>query len=131
MQLPEAYPDFLREVYPYQEEVIHPTTHCVRLKKALYGLVQAARQWWRKFKAVMKNIGYRPSEIDPCLLVNEKSDGTKAFVIIYVDDGAVFGTRPEDYKKDFKRIKQLFQSERSGTIKTFCGMPHYGIVTNS
>ena len=53
------------------------------------GLEQAARQWWKTFKAVMKNIGYYPSEIDPCLFIKEKKYGLKAFVIIYVDDGAI------------------------------------------
>ena len=75
----------------------------------MYGLVQAARQWWKKFKAVMKNIGYRPSDVDPCLFINEKSDGTKAFVIIYVDDGAIFGTH-RDIQRVFQHtLKQLMK----------------------
>ena len=31
---------------------------CATLDKALYGLVQAARQWWMKFVRVLKLIGF-------------------------------------------------------------------------
>ena len=40
MQLPDGYSDF---VFIYHSIKVHPSTHCVKLKKALYGLVQAAR----------------------------------------------------------------------------------------
>ena len=41
MQLPEGYSDYVQEI---TNKTISSTTHCVKLKKALYGLVQAARQ---------------------------------------------------------------------------------------
>jgi hypothetical protein len=90
------------------------------LKKALYGLVQAARQWWKKFKAVMRNIGYNPSEIDPCLFINNKKDGTKAFVIIYVDDGAIFGT-PKDITRTLNALGNSFKVKDLESLKHFVG----------
>jgi hypothetical protein len=32
---------------------IDPSTHALLLLKATHGLVQAARQWWKKFKESM------------------------------------------------------------------------------
>ena len=92
---------------------ISPETHCLLLLKALYGLVQAARQWWKKFKEVMNSIGYVPSPADPCLFLRQSKDKKKnSFVIIYVDDGGIFGTKEEvselikALSKDFK-VKYL------------------------
>lgn len=68
----------------------------------------------------MKNIGYRPSEIDPCLFINEKSDGTKAFVIIYVDDGAIFGTH-RDIQRTLNALSNSFKVKDLGPLKHFVG----------
>jgi hypothetical protein len=46
---------------------IKEATHCCELKKAIYGSVQAAHQWWKKFKTVILQVGYKPSLADPCL----------------------------------------------------------------
>ena len=86
MILPDGYDMFYHAKHG---KYLDGTRQCLKLKKSLYGLVQAARQWWKKFKDVMKDIGYLPSDIDP----NQKS-----FVIIYVDDGGIFGT-DEDIKE--------------------------------
>jgi hypothetical protein len=45
----------MKEVH---NKVIGPTTHILLLKKAIYGLVKAARQWWKKFKEVMAGCNY-------------------------------------------------------------------------
>ncbi len=80
MQLPEGYSDYVRDTHG---KAVSESTHCVKLLKALYGLVQAARQWWKKFKEVMKTIDYTPSGTDPCQFLKQTKDKSKsAFVII-------------------------------------------------
>ena len=63
------------------------------MKKALYGLVQAARQWWKKTTEVLNAIGFKSSKADPCLFVKEGNrKEPPAFIVLYVDDGGIIGT---------------------------------------
>jgi len=32
---------------------------CLPVLKSFYGLAQAARQWWKKFVAILKNLGFK------------------------------------------------------------------------
>jgi hypothetical protein len=50
IRIPDGYVRYMKEV---NNRIIDPTTHAILLKKAFYGLVQAARQWWKKFKEAM------------------------------------------------------------------------------
>jgi Reverse transcriptase (RNA-dependent DNA polymerase) len=88
MQLPDGYSEYCAT---FQNKKIYSNIHCVKLQKALNGLVQAVRQWWKKFKEVMKSIHYIPSAADPCLFINTSNN--KPIVVIYVDDGGVFSTK--------------------------------------
>jgi hypothetical protein len=69
MDIPEGYSKYLKEKYGKQ---LSTKTHFLKLTKAIYCLVQAARQWWKKFKEVLKILGTWPSRADPCL-INRKS----------------------------------------------------------
>ena len=44
---------------------------CLFLLKAIYGLVQASRQWRKKLISVMKKIGFKVSAVDPCLMYKQ------------------------------------------------------------
>jgi Reverse transcriptase (RNA-dependent DNA polymerase) len=50
MRIPEGYVRYMLEVH---SKNIDPSTHVLLLKKAIYGLVQAASHWWKKFKESM------------------------------------------------------------------------------
>jgi Reverse transcriptase (RNA-dependent DNA polymerase) len=89
MELSDGYSEYVNDK---QNSPILKDTHCVKLLKALYGLYQAARQWWKKAKKVMKTIKYNPSPVDPCLFINT-STVKHSFVIIYVDDGGIFSAQ--------------------------------------
>ena len=43
----------------------------LQLKKALYGLVQAARSWYIKFGKLLKSLGLHQSISDPCMFVKD------------------------------------------------------------
>ena len=45
----------------------HPNYPALKLKRAIYGLVQAARQWWKKFNQQIINLGFQGNNVDPCL----------------------------------------------------------------
>ena len=118
MELPEGYCEFIKEVYG---DIISADTHCLLLLKALYGLVQAARQWWKKFKEVMNSIGYLPSPADPCLFLKQSKDKKKSsFVIIYVDDGGIFGSK-EDVDELIKALGKDFKVKNLGKLEHFVG----------
>jgi len=46
---------------------------CLLLLKALYGLVQGAHQWWKKFIAILKNIEFKGGFADPCLMIKHSN----------------------------------------------------------
>jgi Reverse transcriptase (RNA-dependent DNA polymerase) len=66
MEISDGYGDFLKET---KNETIDKRTHCLLLTKVIYGLVQAAHQWWKKFKEIQGKLGYYPSRADPCLFI--------------------------------------------------------------
>jgi hypothetical protein len=77
MELPDGYIDYIQELQTKGKTNMIPmaqgtrvqditeNSHCLELKKAIYGLVQAARQWWKKFKSAILQMGYKPSQAVP------------------------------------------------------------------
>jgi hypothetical protein len=63
-------------MFQVQIKYFDPFTRVLLLTKAIYGLVQAARKWWKKFKEAVAGCNYVPSKSDPCLF-NKKSNEDK------------------------------------------------------
>ena len=80
--------DLNEEVYMMQPEgfVANDSgTLVCRLKKSIYGLKQASRQWYLKFHSVVASYGFVENKVDQCIYC--KVSGRKfIFLILYVDD---------------------------------------------
>lgn len=55
------------------------------LKKSLYGLRQAGRNWYTKLDGILKNLRATPSSSDPCLYYLGKGKDI-TIIMVYVDD---------------------------------------------
>ena len=56
-----------------------------KLKKSIYGLKQASRQWYLKFNDTITSYGFTKNNVDRCIYM--KVRGSKfIFLILYVDD---------------------------------------------
>jgi len=66
MEIPTGY----KEVYedPGNDKVLV-------LKMAMYGLVQAVRQWFKRLSDVLITLGFNPCESDPCLMYRINEEG--------------------------------------------------------
>ena len=57
----------------------------LKLKKSIYGLKQASRQWYYKFHQVVISFGFQMNLADDCIY--HKFSGSKyIFLVLYVDD---------------------------------------------
>jgi len=56
-----------------------------RLKKSIYGLKQASRQWYLKFDSIIKKFGFKANVEDNCIYAKFKN-GKYIFLVLYVDD---------------------------------------------
>jgi len=117
MKMPKGYVKYLNKkgVTKYNE-----TDYCLTLRKSIYGLVQAARQWWKRFKTVLENIGFKACQSDCCLFVRVEQDKRLTIILLYVDDGVIFGTRKiMDVVLD--QISKEFEIKRMGPMKKYLG----------
>ena len=56
-----------------------------KLKKSIYGLKQASRQWYYKFHGVITSFGFVENPMNQCIY--QKVSGSKTcFLVLYVDD---------------------------------------------
>ena len=96
------YGDIEEEIFmksPVEMEEIDPGSSpedCYQLKKGIYGLCQAARQFWRKFVDTIKKepFCFTVSPADPCMLFKENNLGI-CIIIMYADDMLIIGNRKQ------------------------------------
>jgi hypothetical protein len=50
------------------ESMSYDSKHCLLLTKTIYGLVQSAREFYKKLMSILKLIGFKANKYDPCLL---------------------------------------------------------------
>ena len=76
----------------------------LRLKRAIYGLKQAARAWWIELDKSLKDFGFHRIYADAGIFICRHEDGTYAIMLAYVDDIIITGP---DYQVTINR-KKLF-----------------------
>ncbi|GJT03283.1 retrotransposon protein, putative, ty1-copia subclass [Tanacetum coccineum] len=61
-----------------------------KLKRSIYGLKQASRQWNKRFDDEIKKFGFSQNRDEPCVYV-KASGSYVTFLILYVDDILIMG----------------------------------------
>ena len=113
------YGDIEEEIFmksPVGMEEIDPGSSpedCYQLKKGIYGLCQAARQFWKKFVETIKKepFGFTVSRADPCMLFKENNLGI-CIIIMYVDDMLIIWK-----KEQIQEFATMIQKEFSVKIQ--------------
>ena len=73
--------------------------HVCKLRKSMYGLKQAGKDWYDHLDRILKNLGLERSVSDCCLYLHSSG---QLFVTVYVDDLEVLG--PRDMIKIFVNL---------------------------
>ncbi|GJS92645.1 retrotransposon protein, putative, ty1-copia subclass [Tanacetum coccineum] len=67
----------------------YPNRVC-KLKRSIYGLKQASRQWNKRFDDKIKKFGFTQNRDEPCVYL-KASGSNVTFLILYVDDILIMG----------------------------------------
>ena len=76
-----------------------------KLRKSLYGIKQAPKQWYKKFDSFMHRIGFKRCEANHCCYV-KSFDNSYIILLLYVDDILIVGSSFEEINN---LKKQLFK----------------------
>jgi transposase InsO family protein len=115
----------------------HEDDECLRLRKTIYGLVQSARAFFKRFRDVLLEIGFEQSAADPCLMIRRNKLGV-VYMALYVDDiyasgdeaaldDSIIGLRKYfkikvvDDLRDYLSCEIIFSADKS---KAWLGQPH-------
>lgn len=92
-----------------------------KLKKAIYGLKQAGRQWWKTLRSFLLALGFRISKVDACLYLFTKG-GDKLWIPVHVDDQGLASNSRKllDWVKT--ALQKKFKIRDLGPATTFLGI---------
>ena len=108
MQVPKGF-----EKYYGKDSVL-------RLRKPIYGLVQASYCFWRKLVAVMEEIGFTRCKADPCLYFRWTSNGLVIWTS-FIDDLMICGGG-NAVKQAKHMLMAKLECEDFGVMKEYVGV---------
>jgi hypothetical protein len=94
----------------------------MRLKKSLYGLKKAPRQWYFKFDRFMTRQGYSRCHFNHCVFFKRLENGSYIIFILYVYEMLVAGSNMQDINVLKKRLSNSFAMKYLGAAKKILGM---------
>ena len=81
-------------------------TVLLRLRKAVYGLVNAPKKWWDRLKKSLIEHGFTSCALDPCAFVLRMSGRNHGVLGVHVDD--VIGVRNETFDRVMTAVRKEF-----------------------
>lgn len=117
--------DLDKEIYMEQPEgfkIKGKEDYVCKLKKSLYGLKQASRQWYKKFESVMGEQGYRKTSSEHCIFVQKFSDDDFIILLLYVDDMLIVGRNASRIDRLKKQLSKSFAIKDLGLTKQILGI---------
>ncbi|KAI3516445.1 hypothetical protein L1887_15360 [Cichorium endivia] len=96
-------------------------TRVCKLKKSLYGLKQASRNWYQKFTNFLQRLGFRQSGADHSLFLFKEKD-TFVAALIYVDDVIILGNDLQKIQATKVSLDAEFSIKDLGPLKFFLGI---------
>ena len=88
----------------------------MRLLKALYGTKEAAKLWYTHFSAILREYGYRKSELDQCVFHKDEEYKERSTCMIHVDDGIVLSSDPVILAILYSKLNDTFEGKFTYTI---------------
>jgi len=92
------------------------------LNKSLYGLKQSPKRWNQKFDSYMLEIGFEKSPRDSCAYIKSLEDGSKIYLLIYVDDMLVATKDMKVISELKQKLSERFEMKDLGAAKKILGM---------
>lgn len=92
-----------------------------KLKKSLYGLRQASRNWYYKFTRALLDIGFQQSKADHSLFTY-KMESSYVCALIYVDDVVLDGNDTKFIQFVKRYLNNKFSIKDLGPLKYFLGI---------
>ena len=106
--------DLEEEIYMTCPEV-HGKDEVLLLMHSIYGLVQAARQYYKKFISTLRDLGFKGGYPDPCLMTRHSKDGV-VFIAIWVDDSLLVGDMQAINQTIYDLRKKGYTLKVEGTL---------------
>nr|GEU53750.1 zinc finger, CCHC-type [Tanacetum cinerariifolium] len=117
--------DLDEKIYMKQPEVFvmpgHESKVC-KLKKSLYGLKQALKQWHQKFDDVVLSNGFSLNQADKCVYIKFDASGKGVIICLYVDDMLIFGTDQDQVNKTKEFLSSKFDMKDLGEAEVILGI---------
>lgn len=104
----------------------HLKNPAVKLKRSLYGLKQAGRQWYIRYAKALLDTGYKTTSINPCIFykyipATPTSPPGRVIASVYVDDTNVFGDKISKNQAKVE-LSKLFEMKDSGKLTNCIGI---------
>ena len=119
-QAPAEMPLYMKLPQGYERNGITRKTHALKLLRNVYGQKQAGRVWNKFMDQGMCEVGFTPSQFDPCLYYR----GSVAF-LVYIDDCIVFAPTDkaiDQVVKDLRACSRRFTVDDQGDVGDFLGI---------
>lgn len=98
-----------------------PPNPVCRLRKSLYGLKQASRQWYKRFSSVLLGANFVQSSADNTLFV-KKTKTTFIPVLVYVDDILIASDNNDVLLELHNLLRSEFKIKDLGQANFFLGL---------
>lgn len=91
---------------------------CVKLLRSLYGSKFAPRNWYMHLRQALLKLGFKESEIDPCLLYKKN-----ILLVLYVDDAGIAAPNRKIIDDLIQELRDLeFDLDIEGDFNSYLGI---------